>query len=180
MKLLSIAPIAIATIVGSAIAAHVALHARDSEVEVNPFECDFANVYSRESAVAVLNREVDGEPADDLFTRQTPQHDHAVAAHACLQAGHACLDAGKESLMASYNQLSSGERHHWRRTAHNHAQVAVRFFNKYYAHDHASRSPTMNEALHATVHVDTHAAQLWKAHAEQCTREANVAANHPQ
>jgi len=174
MKLssISLTAAAMAAIVGSAIAAPVAPHARDLDKVI----------YRRESGVAVLERDVDGEPANDLFTRQpTQQHqlDHLGAAHACLGAAVACTETAKDQIQASYNQLTSSERHKFRDKAKDELLVTQQLLKKTFKHKDHGMSP-VKTPYHAEVAVDTMAANLWKAHAEQEGREAKVAFNHPK
>lgn len=179
MKLSSVSLAIVATIVGSATAAPVALHACDLE-EINPIGRDI-DVYSR-AGVAVLERDVDSEPADDLFTRQPleqHQNDHDEAAHACLDAAKACNEAAKDSVQASYNQLSSPERRYWRSQAQDQALVARLLLRKAMDHHRAKYTQEITP-LHSKVVVDTMAANLWKSHAEQQSREAVVAYHHPK
>jgi len=172
LSFISLTAAAMAAIVGSAIAAPVP-HARDLDKVI----------YDRESGIAVLERDLDGEPADDLFTRQPTiqQHqlDHFVAAHACLGAAIACTETAKEQIQASYNQLTSSERHHFRGKAKEGLLVTQQLLKKAFEHNDHGMSP-VKTPYHARVVADTMAANLWKAHAEQEGREAKVAFNHPK
>ena len=70
MKLSSTSLIAatLAAITCSAIATPVPLHARALQ-QLNSFDIE---IYNREAEVALVEREVYGEPVDNLFTRQPP------------------------------------------------------------------------------------------------------------
>jgi len=61
----------LAAITCSAIATPVPLHARALQ-QLNSFDIQ---IYNREAEVALVEREVYGEPVDNLFTRQPPVED---------------------------------------------------------------------------------------------------------
>jgi len=99
MKLSSISLVAtaIAAIAGSGIAAPGPLHARALDV-TNSFDDRDVEVNSRESGLALLEREIDNEVVDGLFTRgRTPLYvksanaaeEHKKAAKAWQKAGDA-------------------------------------------------------------------------------------------
>ena len=164
MKLSSIplAVAAIAAIIGSTIAVPVALHAIDLG-EVNAFERE----------VAVLERKVDSEPADYLFTREpTTEHehehehqdnqwqkDHDDAADACLQAAHDCHAAAVDSLEASKHSTGS-EVQVWRDRAVQHATEGILLMRKYNEHKKAAKSPNWTP-LHNKAKVDKDGARAW-------------------
>jgi len=162
MKLSSIplAVAAIAAIIGSTIAAPVALHAIDLG-ENNAFERE----------VAVLERKVDSELADYLFTREpTTEHehehqdnqwqkDHDDAADACLQAARDCHAAAVDSLEASKHSIGD-EVQVWRNKSAQCAHEGILLMGKYTAHKEAAKSPNRT-SLHNQAGVDKDGARAW-------------------
>jgi len=173
MKLSSIplAVAAIAAIIGSTIAAPVALHAIDLG-EVNAFERE----------VAVLECKVDSEPADYLFTREpTTEHehehqdnqwqkDHDDAADACLQAARDCHAAAVDSLEASKHSIGD-EVQVWRNKSAQCAQEGILLMGKYDEHKKAAKSSNWT-SLHNNAHVDMQGAREWGKGAKQTSAVA--------
>jgi len=175
MKLSSI-PLAVAAIVaiiGSTIAAPVALHAVELE-EVNPFE----------RGVAVLERKVGSEPADYLFTREIVHEnkdwrdDHNHAASACLRAAYDCRAAAKDSLKASKHSTGS-EVQVWRDRAVQHASEGILLVGKYNRHKEAAKSPNWTP-LHNKAHVDKYGAREWGKGAKQTSAVAKEIYQQPK
>jgi len=100
LSLVSLIPAALAAIAGTmTIATPGPLHVRALE-DVNSSERDI-DVYSRESGLALLKRDADGEFVDGLFIRVTLDEGSELAAQARKKAAGACIEAAEEAEEAN-------------------------------------------------------------------------------
>ena len=151
MKFSSISLIA-AAIAGSAIAAPGPLCTRALE-RVNLLGGD-PDIYPREW-VAVLERDVDGEPIDDLFTRAIPEHqvNHAQVAELLRGAINAHRKAANWALWAHGAKFPVPAAHsgdYWHDLYRQHSQLADGLGTLYADHLNAASLPDKTE-LHAAV-----------------------------
>ena len=157
MKLssISLTAAAITAILGCAIAVPVALHPVDLK-EVNPFK----------RGVAALEWEVDGEPADYLFTR----NDHETAADPFLQAANACCATAKKWREASkHPKLESEAKEECLRNADD--------YDKQYELFKKKSQKYLANPMSGVAHTDACGANLWVEFAKE-SGEAAEAISH--
>jgi len=137
MKLSSISFIAtaIATIAGGAIAAAGPFYSGD----VNQFKRNL-DVYSRESGVAGLKREVDGEPPDNSFTHSWVG-DHEHTARVLRVAAEKNIEAADDARIAANRPATKSREAEvlWDKVRH-HRTIAAKLWLKEDGHIRASRS----------------------------------------
>ena len=142
MKFASISLIAaaLAAIAGSAIAAPDPLYARALE-KVNWFERDL-DFYPRGSGVAVLERNVDGEPVDAVFTRSEdiPQHkiDHSRVARWAETTMKALEIAADRALHAADCDSDTVQKEHWKAESRKHRRKINNFVTMNRDHERAA------------------------------------------
>ena len=149
---ISLTAAALAAILGSALAAPGPLYMRALE-QINSFGRDL-DVFLCESEVAVLERDIDGEPVDgsDLFIRSVTvgrhQVDHSSAVRAIQVAIDTGLEAARQALKA-YEVLSDpDDKQYWLHVYHHHRDTVQRFLRMRGPHAHAATLSRPTE-LHA-------------------------------
>ena len=154
MKFSSISLIAVA---GSVIAAPCPLYTRALE-RLNSFERDL-DVDPRESVVAVLERDVDGDPVDDLFARSVVgrhQGGHNRAAEHLQAAIKANERAARYAAQAAKVQSTPDEIQYWEGESRKHENSVATLQNLYSSHTQAARLSSATD-LHRDV---DHAIQI--------------------
>jgi len=173
MKFASIS-LALAAIAGSAIAAPDPLYARALE-KVNWFERDL-DFYPRESGVAVLERNVDGEPVDAVFTRSEyiPLHkiDHSRVARYAETTMEALEIAADQALHAA--DCDTGRKEHWEAESGKHRRKINDFVTMNQGHDRAANLQDRTN-LHDMVHEHERLAKETTLSAKKFTVEAEKA-----
>jgi len=169
MKPSSVSLIALAAIASTVIAAPRPLHGCALE-DVNSLSERDVDVYSRDSGLAPLEREVDHEFDDDLCIRTSPAeaaeaHDKAAAARreAAGNAGNAAKKAreaaerAREAAKKAYviagdtrHTTTSTNHHDYSMRGYHHGMHAAAYYQKGEQHENEAR----NHANHAKYHTD--------------------------